>query len=67
MNARRPPPSAGAERGPLHRERLLLAVVALAIAAVTAIWPTRLNHPVNQPQAGLPSFDDQKYRPPAVG
>jgi tetratricopeptide (TPR) repeat protein len=37
MNAPRPPPSAGAERGPLHRERLLLAVVALAIAAVTAI------------------------------
>ena len=37
------------------------------IAAVTAIWPSRLNQPVNQPQAGLPSFDDQKYRPPAVG
>ena len=29
------------------------------IAAVTAIWPIRLNQPVNQPQAGLPSFDDQ--------
>jgi hypothetical protein len=27
------------------------------IAAVTAICPTRLNQPVNQPQAGLPSFD----------
>src|SRR5438445_11834405 len=38
-----------------------------AIAAVTAIWPTRLNQPVNQPHAGLPSFDAQKYRPPAVG
>src|SRR5215470_16735457 len=37
------------------------------IAAVTAIWPTRLNQPVNQPHAGLPSFEDQKYRPPAVG
>lgn len=37
MDARRPPPSAGAERGPLHRERLVLAAVALAIAAVTAI------------------------------
>ena len=37
MNARRPPPSAGADRGPLRRDRLLLAVVALAIAAVTAI------------------------------
>src|SRR5204863_8285396 len=37
------------------------------IAAVTAIWPMRLNQPVNQPQAGLPSFDAQKYRPPAVG
>ena len=30
------------------------------IAAVTAIWPTRLNQPVNQPQPGLPSFDAQK-------
>jgi len=32
------------------------------IAAVTAIWPTRLNQPVNQPQPGVPpgSFDDQK-------
>ena len=29
------------------------------MAAVTAIWPTRLNQPVNQPQAGLPSLDDQ--------
>ena len=29
------------------------------IAAVTAIWPIRLNQPVNQPQPGLPSFDDQ--------
>src|SRR2546423_11295286 len=37
------------------------------IAAVTAIWPMRLNQPVNHPQAGLPSFDAQKYRPPAVG
>ena len=30
------------------------------IAAVTAIWPIRLNQPVNQPQAGPPSFDAQK-------
>src|SRR5690349_17453950 len=37
------------------------------IAAVTAICPIRLNQPVNQPHAGLPSFDAQKYRPPAVG
>ena len=37
------------------------------MAAVTAICPTRLNQPVNQPQAGLPSFDDQKYSAPAVG
>ena len=39
------------------------------IEAVTAIWPTRLNHPVNQPHPGLPPgiFDDQKYNPPAVG
>jgi hypothetical protein len=29
------------------------------IEAVTAIWPTRLNQPVNQPHPGLPSFDDQ--------
>src|SRR5713101_4607841 len=29
------------------------------IAAVTAIWPMRLNQPVNHPQAGLPSLDDQ--------
>ena len=34
---------------------------------MTAIWPTRLNQPVNQPHAGLPSFEPQKYRPPAVG
>ena len=37
------------------------------MAAVTEICPTRLNQPVNQPHAGLPSFDDQKYRAPAVG
>jgi hypothetical protein len=30
-----------------------------SIAAVTAIWPMRLNQPVNQPHAGLPSRDDQ--------
>src|SRR6185312_11066530 len=30
-----------------------------SIAAVTAIWPTRLNQPVNQPHPGLPSRDDQ--------
>ncbi len=30
-----------------------------SIAAVTAIWPIRLNQPVNQPQPGLPSRDDQ--------
>ena len=30
------------------------------IAAVTAICPIRLNQPVNQPQPGPPSFDDQK-------
>ncbi len=29
------------------------------MAAVTAICPIRLNQPVNHPQAGLPSFDDQ--------
>ena len=29
------------------------------IAAVTAIWPIRLNQPVNHPHPGLPSFDDQ--------
>ena len=29
------------------------------IAAVTAIWPMRLNHPVAQPQPGLPSFEAQ--------
>ena len=29
------------------------------MAAVTAIWPMRLNQPVNQPQAGLPSFEAQ--------
>jgi hypothetical protein len=28
------------------------------IAAVTPIWPIRLNQPENQPQAGDPSFDD---------
>src|SRR2546429_4445743 len=37
------------------------------MAEVTAIWPRRLNHPVNQPQAGPPSLDAQKYRAPAVG
>ncbi len=37
------------------------------MAAVTEIWPTRLNQPVNQPHAGLPSLDAQKYRAPAVG
>jgi hypothetical protein len=37
------------------------------MAAVTAIWPTRLNQPVNQPQAGPPSRLAQKYSPPAVG
>ena len=37
------------------------------MAAVTEICPTRLNQPVNHPHAGLPSFDDQKYRAPAVG
>ena len=37
------------------------------MAAVTEICPTRLNQPVNQPQAGLPSLDAQKYRAPAVG
>ena len=29
------------------------------MAAVTAICPIRLNQPVNQPHAGLPSFDAQ--------
>ena len=29
------------------------------IAAVTAICPIRLNQPVNQPHAGLPSFEAQ--------
>jgi len=29
------------------------------MAAVTPIWPMRLNQPVNQPHAGEPSFDDQ--------
>ena len=37
------------------------------MAAVTAIWPIRLNQPVNQPQAGPPSLDAQKYSAPAVG
>jgi hypothetical protein len=27
--------------------------------AVMAIWPTRLNQPVNQPHAGPPIFDAQ--------
>ncbi len=35
--------------------------------AVTAIWPTRLNQPVNQPHAGPPSLEAQKYSAPAVG
>ncbi len=37
------------------------------MAAVTAICPSRLNQPVNHPQAGPPSFDAQKYSAPAVG
>src|SRR5690606_30034944 len=51
--------------------RLSSAVVKIAdpywMAAVTAISPTRLNHPVNQPHAGPPSLDAQKYSAPAVG
>ena len=29
------------------------------MAAVTAIWPIRLNQPVVQPQPGPPSFEAQ--------
>jgi hypothetical protein len=51
--------------------RFSRAVVKIAapywMAEVTAIWPTRLNQPVNQPQAGPPSLEAQKYSAPAVG
>ncbi len=55
----------------LGNHRFSSAVMKIAepywIAAVTAISPTRLNQPVNQPQAGPPSLEAQKYSPPAVG
>src|ERR687897_727233 len=45
-------------------QRFSKAVVNTAdpyrIAAVTEICPTRLNHPVNQPHAGLPNLEAQK-------
>ncbi len=55
----------------LGNHRLSSAVVKSAppywMEAVTAIWPIRPNQPVNQPQAGPPSLEAQKYNAPAVG
>src|SRR5262245_39577906 len=43
------------------------SAIPKSMPAVVAIWPTRLNHAVNQPQHGPPSSEDQWYMAPAVG
>src|SRR5699024_9665440 len=54
---------------PNHRCSRFVQKIAApkSMDAVTAITPTRLIHPVNQPQVREPSFDAQKYMEPAVG